>query len=86
MMPTPRFQRDPPCRKGYVSLFTFHISPNYKQGLSELHRLAILDQNGLDDASLIRVDLVEQLHCLDNAQGIAAIDVLTNIDKWLGTG
>src|SRR3989304_5675072 len=55
-----------------------------EQRLTKLHRLAVFYQNSLDDPSLIRVDLVEQLHRFDNAQGIAAVHGLTNIHKCLG--
>ena len=62
-----------------------HNLSNHEQRLAKLHRLPVFHKNSLDDPSLIRVDFVEQLHRLNNAQSIAAIHGLANVDKCLGT-
>ncbi len=42
-----------------------------EQGLAIFHGLAVFDQDLLDRAGGIRINLVEQLHRFDDAQGIA---------------
>src|SRR6266566_1454801 len=44
---------------------------NDKQGLAELHRLAVFLEDGLDHAGLVGVDLVHHLHRFDDAQRVA---------------
>ena len=56
-----------------------------KQWLTKFDGLPVLNQDCCDNASFIRLDLVEQLHRLDDAQSISAIYGLTNIHKCFGT-
>src|SRR5262245_29461955 len=42
-----------------------------EQRLAILHRLAVLDQDRLDRAGDVAFDLVQQLHRLDDAEGLA---------------
>ena len=42
-----------------------------KQWLTEFDRVAVADQNLLDDAIGIRFDFVEQFHRFDDADGLA---------------
>src|SRR5690625_805040 len=64
-----------------ISIFSNIVSANHKQGLTILNRLAIFYHDRLDDAGPVRLDLIEQLHCLDDAQNIPLIDLLPNLDK-----
>src|SRR5512139_2345786 len=47
---------------------------DHEQRLPVLDRLAVLDQHGLDGARLVGLDLVEQLHRLDDAHRLAFLD------------
>jgi hypothetical protein len=55
-----------------------------EQWLAKFDRLAVFYEYGFDHPSLIRIDLIEQLHRLDDAQGIARIYALAYIDKRFG--
>src|SRR5690606_22711591 len=57
-----------------------------EQGLAELDRLAVLDQDGLDPPGLVGLDLVEQFHRLDDAQRIALGDGIADLDEGIGAG
>ncbi len=52
-----------------------------EQRLAELDCLAVLHEDGLDHASLVRLDLVQQLHRLDDAQGVAFVHALADIHE-----
>ncbi len=54
---------------------------NNKQWLTKFNWLTIFDQNCLDNAGMIRINFIEQLHCFDDAQGITAIYILSDIYK-----
>src|SRR5690606_20460474 len=58
-------------------------SADHEQGLAVLDRLAVLDQDGLDHAAGVGLDLVHQLHRLDDAQALAAGDLLAELDQRL---
>lgn len=62
------------------------ISPltDDEQGFAEFHRLAVFNQNGLDDAGAVGLDFVEQLHRFNNAQCLADLDGSADLDKRLG--
>src|ERR1017187_6484400 len=49
-----------------------------KQSLPVLHRLPVHDQLAFDDARRLRLNLVHQLHGLDNAEDLAGLHVLTD--------
>src|SRR5512147_2555510 len=73
---------------------TIHRSPLTPSGqsaedeerLAVLHRLAILHEDGLDPAVLVGLDLVEQLHGLDDAQRVARLDRLPHFDEGFRAG
>ena len=54
---------------------------NDEQGLAVFHRLAVFHQDGLDRARLVRFDLIEHLHRLDNTQGVADVDSLSYLHE-----
>ena len=53
----------------------------HKQRLAEFDRLAVLDQNFLDDAGRVCIDFIQQFHCFDNAQLIAFFNYRANFDE-----
>src|SRR3546814_482811 len=55
-------------------------SGNHEHGFVEFHRLAVLDQDGLHGAGHVGLDLVEHLHRLDDAQRLAGLDLLADLD------
>src|ERR1043165_8941216 len=57
-----------------------------EEGLIELHRLAVLHQDLGDHAVLVGLDLVQHLHRFDDAQGLALLDGLADVDERLGAG
>src|SRR5690606_30438032 len=74
---SPRRRRNaPPAKRSF----------DHEQGLAELDRLAILDQDRLDAARLVRFDLVEQLHRLDDAERVAFGDGVAHLDEGLRPG
>src|SRR5688500_4383116 len=52
-----------------------------EHGLVEFDRLAVLDQDGADDARDVGFDRVEHLHRLDDAQGLAGLDRLADLHE-----
>src|SRR5690625_222502 len=64
-----------------ISIFSNIALANHKQGLTILNRLAIFYHHRLDDAGPVRLDLIEQLHRLDDTQHIPLIDLLPDLDK-----
>src|SRR5690606_1240435 len=59
-------------------------SDDADQRLVEFHRLAVFNQDGVDDAGLVRLDLVHHFHCFDDAQHFAGTHLLANFDKGVG--
>src|SRR5512135_173150 len=59
-------------------------SGDHEHRLVELHRLAVLDQDGLHRAADLGLDLVEHLHCLDDAQRLALLDLLADLHERRG--
>src|SRR5687768_4587716 len=51
-----------------------------EQGLAVFHRLAVLAQDLGDGAALVGLDLVQDLHRLDDADGVAFLDLLADLD------
>jgi hypothetical protein len=54
--------------------------------LAVFHGLAVLHQDGLDDAGSVGLDLVHQLHGFDDAQRVAGGDGLADFDERLAAG
>src|SRR5258706_12740572 len=71
-------------------LFTIHAFPRRLaediERLAVLHRLPVLGQDRLDDAILVGFDLVQELHGLDDAEGVAGLDRLPDLDEGLRPG
>src|SRR5258706_8835467 len=57
---------------------------DHEQRLAELHRFAVLHQDGLELAGTIAFDLIHHLHGLDDAQYLADLDLIAEGDKVLG--
>src|SRR3990167_658314 len=58
-----------------------NTSVDEEQGLAVLDRLAVLDQDRLDDARGVGFDLVHQLHRFDDADGLALLHRLADLDE-----
>src|SRR6185437_900362 len=54
--------------------------------LAVFHRLAVLHQDRLDRPRDVRLDLVEELHRLDDAEGLALGDGLADLDEGRRAG
>src|SRR6185436_14721335 len=54
-----------------------------EEGLAVLDRLPVLDQDRLDDAGGVGVDLVHQLHRLDDADDVALLHRMADFDERL---
>src|SRR5690606_1970472 len=52
-----------------------NMSFDHEQRLAELHRRPVLDQDLADRAGGVGLDLVHQLHRLDDAQRVAFLDL-----------
>src|SRR3982750_2086673 len=57
---------------------------DHEERLPVFHRLPVLDQDRLDGSRDIGLDLVQQLHRFDDAQGLALGDGLTDLDEGRG--
>src|SRR5690606_9719312 len=56
-------------------------SGNHEHGFVEFHRLAVLDQDGADGPRDLGLNRVEHFHRLDDAQGVALVDLLADADE-----
>lgn len=56
-----------------------------EEGLTEFDRLTVFSKNGLDNPRLVGLDLIHDLHGLDDTERIADADRLTDLDKGLGS-
>ena len=56
---------------------------NDEQGLTILNRLTVVTQDAGDRSGLIGFDFVEDFHCLDDTNGLAFFDGITDLDKCL---
>ena len=65
-----------------------HSLADDKQRLAKLDRLAVFDQDFLDDAGSVSIDFVQEFHRFDNAQGVALFDDRANFNEcwraWSG--
>src|SRR6266516_3495423 len=52
-----------------------------EQQLSELHGLRVVDEDRADDAVDVRLHLVHELHCLEDAERLARADRLPLLDE-----
>src|ERR1043165_4079136 len=55
-----------------------------EQGLPEFHGLAVLAEDAGDRAGLVGLDLVHDLHRLDDADRLAFLDDLAHVGERLG--
>ncbi len=69
------------CCSGLARKYGHDALADDEQRLTKLDGLAVLDQNRLDHASLVRLDLVQQFHRLNDAQGIAFAHALADIHE-----
>ena len=61
-------------RGSVLTVSHFAKLTNNEQGLAELDRLPVFDQNLTYGAAGISVDFIEQFHGFDDAQGVAFLD------------
>src|SRR5215831_14561617 len=57
-----------------------------KESLPVLHRLSVEHELAFDDAGGFRLDLVHQLHALDNAKDLAGLHAVADGYKGRGSG
>src|SRR5689334_23150409 len=57
-----------------------------EQGLAVLDGLSVVDQDAHDAPPDFGLDLVHQLHGLDDADGLAEIDLRVHLDVRIGVG
>src|SRR5689334_12929016 len=67
-----------------ISTFSNTRSADDEERLAVFHWLAVFHENRLHDAGGVGLDLVHQLHCLDDADGLAFLDGLPHLDERLG--
>src|SRR5215471_21870070 len=89
-MPSSRHARW--MRRAISPRFAIRILPNidgpsadHEQRLTVFHRLAVFDQDLLDFAGDLGLDLVEQLHRFDDAQRVAGLHGLADFDERIGS-
>src|SRR5688572_28460273 len=63
-----------------------NISAEDEKRLAVLHRLAVLDEDRLHHAGGVGLDLVHELHRLDDADRVALLHRLPDLDERLGIG
>src|SRR5574344_2696804 len=70
-------------RLAMTTLSNMGIDPLFdnEQRLIEFNGIAVFNQDALDHASLVRLDLVHHLHGFDDAQRIANLDLLTHFHE-----
>src|SRR5690554_1126366 len=61
-------------------------SGDAEQGLIEFDRLAVVDQDSLDDTALVGFDVVHHLHGFNDAQHVAGLDGLADFNEGRGLG
>src|SRR5579864_267670 len=54
-----------------------------EQRLAEFHRIAVLGEDRGDAPGLVGFDLVHHLHRFDDAQYLADLDLVADLDEWL---
>src|SRR5256886_6954243 len=68
-----------------IRIFSNMLAEN-EEGLPVLHRLAVFHEHRLHHAGGVGLDLVHQLHRLDDANRLAFLDGLADLDKRFGVG
>src|SRR5256885_2965117 len=68
-----------------IRIFSNMLAEN-EQRLPVLHRLAVFHEHRLHHARGVGLDLVHQLHRLDDANRLAFLDGLADLDKRFGIG
>src|SRR5687768_15558459 len=61
-------------------------SLDHEQGLPVFHGLAVLANDAGDRAGFVGLDLVEDLHGLHDADGLAFLDLASDLDERLCSG
>src|SRR5713226_4459306 len=64
-----------------ISIFSNMLLLDQEKRLAILHRLAVLDQDRLHRPRLVAFDLVQELHRLDDAQGLPLPHRLPDLDE-----
>src|SRR4030095_4027272 len=54
---------------------------DHHERLTELHRLPVLNQDLLHHTRLVRLDLVHALHCFDDAQRVAGLHGVADLNE-----
>src|SRR3989442_3643779 len=68
-----------------IRIFSNMLAEN-EQRLPVLHRLAVFHEHRLHHAGGVGLDLIHQLHRLDDANRLAFLDGLADLDEGLGVG
>src|SRR5574337_1583029 len=58
---------------------------DHEQRLAIFHGLAVLAEDARTGARLVGLDLVQDLHGLDDADSVAFLDLAADLDEGLGT-
>src|ERR1700730_14154320 len=71
-----------------LAMTSFSIMDSFddEQRLAELDRIAVLRHDRGDATGLVGFDLIHHLHRLDNAQHLAFLDFIADLDKRLRAG
>src|SRR5436190_17354091 len=56
------------------------------EGVAVLHGLAVFYKDSFDDAGPVRFDFIEQLHCFNDADGVAFHHRLADFDEHFAVG
>src|SRR5581483_6411893 len=59
---------------------------DHEERLAELDRVAVAGHDGGDLAGLVSLDLVHHLHRLDDAQDLADLDLIPDLDERFRAG
>src|SRR5581483_1372723 len=63
-----------------------NTSADEEERLAVLHRLTVFHEDRFHDAAGVGFDLIHELHRLDDADRLALLDRLANLDEGLGIG
>src|SRR5580693_35336 len=65
-----------------LAISIFLNGTDAKEGFSVFHRLPVLHELALDDASRVRFDFIHQLHRFDDTENLTGRHLLTDAHEW----